>query len=56
MNYQVTRDGEVLSTGTEYDCWVFILRYQSQSVEWAIQHEGYKILPVSKKHEPKNEQ
>lgn len=42
-NYKVTKDGKKLFTGTQNECWEWLLNHQSQSTEWAIKYEGYKI-------------
>ena len=41
--YKVTRDGKRLFTGTENECWKWLLNHQAQSTDWAIKYEGYKI-------------
>lgn len=43
--YSVTRDDEVLATGlTNNEAFAWILNHQSQSVDWAMKHEGYAIV------------
>ena len=44
--FQVTRDGTVLFTGTEDECFVHLLHIQSSSVSHATRYEGYKIEPA----------
>lgn len=44
--YNVTHDGEMRYEGTKDQCWVFILRHQSQSVDWAMKYEGWKITNI----------
>jgi len=40
------RDGRVLFTGHENDCFRKLHRVQSQSAHWAIKYEGYSIEPI----------
>lgn len=35
-----------LFAGTVNDCWLYIHRTQSQSVDWACKNNGYAIMPV----------
>lgn len=41
--YRVTRDGKQQFAGTHNQCFAYILNHQSQSVEWAMRHEGWDI-------------
>lgn len=43
--YRVTRDDKSKFVGTHNQCFEYILKHQSQSVEWAIKHEGWAIRP-----------
>ena len=40
---QVFKDGELKFTGTDHECWVYILKHQSQSVYWACKYEGWEM-------------
>jgi hypothetical protein len=42
--HKVTKDGKMLFGGTDNECFVFILKNQSQSVHYATTHGGYKIV------------
>ena len=43
--YTVTRDGKTIATfRTENEAWVYLLNYQSQSVQYAVRNEGYDII------------
>ena len=46
MIYELTKDGEVKFTGTENGCYLKLQGLQSQSADWAMRHEGWKIEPV----------
>ncbi len=48
--YQVMRDGKLLAGpfDTENQAFEWIHNYQSQSVDWAMKYEGYRIEKVSK--------
>lgn len=53
--YVVTRDGRIVSRhDTSNDAWIWILNHQSQSVTWAMKHEGYAIRQVIDVHEEAN--
>lgn len=53
--YVVTKDGTILSRhDTSNDAWIWILNHQSQSVSWAMKHEGYAIRQVIDVHEEAN--
>ena len=39
------RDGKVHHTGTYDQCWMKLLRVQSQSTDWAMKYEGWRIEP-----------
>jgi hypothetical protein len=41
--HKVTRDGEILHTGTPNDCFAWLLRHQVGSVDYAIKYGGYRI-------------
>lgn len=52
MNHQVHRDGVPISpvfTGpkSQDTAWVWILKHQGQSVDWAMKYEGYSIEEVN---------
>jgi hypothetical protein len=42
--------------GTHDQCWVALMRLQGMSNDWAMQYEGWAILPYEEKNEPVNEQ
>jgi len=43
--YKVTRDGRTLATFDTYgEAWIYLLRIQGQSVDWAVRYEGYDII------------
>jgi len=44
--YKVTRDNKELFSGTDNECFEWLLNHQSMSTDWAIKHEGYKIEGV----------
>jgi hypothetical protein len=43
QQYKVTKDGKERFAGTSNECFVYILKNQSQSVDWACKYEGWKI-------------
>ena len=43
--WELRRDGNLILTGTEQDCWQYIHSNHSFSVDWALAHEGYSIRP-----------
>jgi len=47
--HKVTRDNKDLFQGDEDLCWIYILNHQSQSVDWAIKYEGWKIEEIKEK-------
>jgi len=43
--YKITRDGVTVGeTRTYTDAFIFLLRQQGQSAEWAMTHEGWDII------------
>ena len=42
----VKRDGVTRFTGTANDCFAWLLKAQSQSIDWACKHEGWSIEPI----------
>lgn len=44
--FEVTKDGESKYKGTENDCYMKLQKFQSQSADWAMKYEGWKITPV----------
>lgn len=44
--YRVTHNGVEKCVGTHNECFAYILRHQSASVDHALKHEGWKIEPV----------
>lgn len=43
--YELKRDGKLLFTGTENECYFKLQRIQGQSADWAVKYEGYTITP-----------
>lgn len=41
--FQLRRDGALVFTGTEQECWAWIHRQHSYSVAHALQFEGYTL-------------
>ena len=41
--YQLTLHKKVLKTGTNFECLLFLQRYQGQSYDYATKYSGYKI-------------
>ena len=44
----LSRDGVEKFRGTENDCYMKLQRLQSQSAEWAIKYEGWRVRPETK--------
>lgn len=44
--FALTRDGKTLFEGMQDSCYLKLQRMQSNSANWAIKHEGYKISPI----------
>lgn len=44
--FRLTRDGAEILIGTEGECWTWIHRHASSSVEHALRWEGWKMEPV----------
>lgn len=44
--FKVTRDSKTLFSGSENECYIWLLDHQPQSTAWAIKYEGYKIEPA----------
>lgn len=42
----VSRDGEMIFAGSNDECFTYILKHQSQSVDHAMKHEGWAITEV----------
>jgi hypothetical protein len=36
----------VFGPGTNDECWTYIHKNQDRSVDWAIAHKGYRIIPA----------
>lgn len=47
--WELTRDGQHVMTGAMQECWAYIHRTHSFSVDHACRHEGYKIEPAIRK-------
>lgn len=45
--HRVTRDYVEQYRGTEDGCWVYVLKAQSMSVDWAMKYEGWDIAPLT---------
>jgi hypothetical protein len=43
IKYQLTKDSRVIFEGTENECFFRLQSVQSQSADWAIKFEGYKV-------------
>ena len=43
--HKVIKDGKMLFGGTADECFEFILDHQGHSVQYALEHGGYKIVP-----------
>jgi len=44
--YELRRDDQVvLASATEDECWRYIHDTHSFSVDWALSHEGYRMVP-----------
>lgn len=46
--HNVKKDGAILFTGTENQCFMWLINHQSQSVSWACKYEGYSIEKIAK--------
>ena len=46
MEYNAIHKGKVRCTGTNDECWVYILKHQPQSVAWATRCGGWSICPT----------
>ncbi len=44
--FTVTRDGVVRFSGTETDCFGYLLKCQPMSVYWATKYEGWNISRI----------
>lgn len=49
--HKVTQDNVIQFKGSENECWVYILKHQSQSVDYATTFGGWKIEPFLNKSE-----
>lgn len=47
-DYKLIHNGEEKFRGTHNDCWIKLLKSQSQSTDWAIKYEGWKIEEIEK--------
>lgn len=45
--YRLSRDGREVMIGTERECWLYIHRTHSYSVDWAQRWEGYSLTPLA---------
>lgn len=43
LMYQVLLDNKLLFSGTDNQCFEFILKHQGFSVDYALKHGGYQI-------------
>lgn len=43
MLYILTKNNEFIFSGTERECYFKLQKIQSQSADWAMKYEGYKI-------------
>jgi len=48
--YILTKNDSFICSGTENDCYLKLQRVQSQSADWAIKYEGYKVEPLEGMH------
>lgn len=44
--HEVYHDNNKLFTGSYDDCWVYIQKHQSQSVDWAMKYEHWEIREI----------
>jgi len=44
-SWSVTKDGQVKFTGTNSECFGWVLSHQGQSVSYATTYGGYAIVP-----------
>ena len=42
--WQVKKDGKVLFSGTESECWIWLHKNVYVSLHWALRNEGYRIV------------
>lgn len=45
--YTLARDGVAVFEGTEHECWAYLHRVQSGSVDYALRHAGYTMTPAT---------
>lgn len=45
LTFELTCNGDFVYRGTENDCYMKLQKVQSQSADWAMKYEGYKIEP-----------
>lgn len=45
--HKVTQNNDLYFIGTEDECFIRLLRLQSNSTQWAIKYEGWKIEPFT---------
>jgi hypothetical protein len=43
--FELSRHGEVKFRGTQDSCYISLQKMQSQSADWAIRYEGWKVEP-----------
>lgn len=43
--FELSKHGEVKFTGTENECYFKLQKMQSQSADWAMKYEGWKVKP-----------
>jgi hypothetical protein len=43
--FEVRKDGRLLFRGPEAECWHYIHKHTSSSVDWAMKYEGWTITP-----------
>lgn len=44
--FKLTHNGQTIYKGAENSCFIVLQKKQSQSAEWAIKHEGWKVEPL----------
>jgi hypothetical protein len=46
--YQLTHKGKIIFTGTENRCYMKLQNSQSQSADWAMKNDGWKVEQTGK--------
>ena len=46
--HKLTHKGKEIFRGTENECYIKLQRSQSQSADWAIKYEGWKVEKLIK--------